>query len=41
MSQVNVRNRNLNKFDKAGNRKKPNWEYRFEAAQVGGKRKQV
>lgn len=41
MSQVNVRNRNLNKFDKDGNRKKPNWEYRFEAAQVGGKRKQI
>lgn len=41
MAQVNVRNRNLNKFDKGGNRKKPNWEYRFEAAQVGGKRKQI
>lgn len=41
MAQVNVRNRNLNKFDKDGNRKKPNWEYRFEAAQVGGKRKQI
>ena len=41
MAQVNVRNRNLNKFDKDGNRKKPNWEYRFEAAQVVGKRKQI
>lgn len=41
MAQVNVRNRNLNKFDKDGNRKKPNWEYRFEAAQVNGKRKQI
>lgn len=41
MAQVNVRNRNQNKFDKDGNRKKPNWEYRFEAAQVDGKRKQI
>lgn len=41
MAQVNVRNRNQNKFDKDGNRKKPNWEYRFEAAQVNGKRKQI
>lgn len=41
MAQVNVRNRNQNKFDKNGNRKKPNWEYRFEAAQVDGKRKQI
>lgn len=41
MATVNVRNRNQNKFDKDGNRKKPNWEYRFEAAQIGGKRKQI
>lgn len=41
MAQVNVRNRNQNKFDKDGNRKKPNWEYRFEAAQVDGRRKQI
>lgn len=41
MAKVNVRNRNQNKFDKDGNRKKPNWEYRFEAAQVDGKRKQI
>ena len=35
MAKVNVRDRNKNKPDK-----KPNWEYRFEAASVGGKRKQ-
>lgn len=41
MASVNVRNRNLNKFDKDGKRKSPNWEYRFEAAQVSGKRRQI
>lgn len=41
MAAINVRNRNANKFDKSGNRKKPNWEYRFEAAQIEGKRKQI
>lgn len=41
MSKVNVRNRNADQFDKSGSRKKANWEYRFEAAQVDGKRKQL
>lgn len=36
MSKVNVRDRNKNKPDK-----KPNWEYRFEAAKVDGKRKHI
>ena len=41
MAQVTARNRNLGKLDKDGKTKKPNWEYRFEAAAIGGKRKQV
>ena len=36
MAKVLVRDRNKNKVDK-----KPNWEYRFEAAKVGGKRKHI
>ncbi len=36
MAKINVRDRNKNKPDK-----KPNWEYRFEAAQVDGKRKHI
>lgn len=36
MAKINVRDRNKNKPDK-----KPNWEYRFEAAKIGGKRKQI
>lgn len=36
MAKVNVRDRNKNKPEK-----KPNWEYRFEAAKVGGKRKHI
>lgn len=41
MGKVTVRNRNANKFDKNGNRKTPNWEYRFEGAKVDGKRNQI
>ncbi len=36
MAKVNVRNRNKNNLDK-----KPNWEYRFEAAKIDGKRKHI
>lgn len=36
MAKINVRDRNKNKPDK-----KPNWEYRFEAAQIEGKRKHI
>lgn len=36
MAKVNVRDRNKNKPDS-----KPNWEYRFEAAPVEGKRKHI
>jgi len=41
MAAVTVRNRNLNKVDKNGKLKKPNWEYRFEAAPIDGKRNQI
>ena len=41
MAKLNVRNRNLNKVDKDGKAKAPNWEYRFEAAKVDGKRKHI
>ena len=34
MAKINVRDRNKNNPDK-----KPNWEYRFEAAKIDGKRK--
>lgn len=36
MAKINIRDRNKNKPDK-----KPNWEYRFEIAKVGGKRQCV
>lgn len=36
MAKINVRDRNKNNPDK-----KPNWEYRFEAAKVEGKRKHI
>ncbi|WP_303341538.1 tyrosine-type recombinase/integrase [uncultured Duncaniella sp.] len=36
MAKINVRDRNKNKPDK-----KPNWEYRFEAARINGKRKHI
>lgn len=41
MAKLNVRNRNKGKFDKDGNAKKPNWEWRFEGAKVDGKRNQI
>ena len=41
MAKVSTRNRNKNKFDKDGKPKKPNWEYRFEAAKIEGKRKHI
>ena len=36
MGKINVRDRNKNNPDK-----KPNWEYRFEAAKIDGKRKHI
>lgn len=36
MAKINIRDRNKNKPDK-----KPNWEYRFEAARIDGKRKHI
>lgn len=41
MGKVSVRNRNLNKFDKNGKPKQANWEYRFEAAKIDGKRRSI
>lgn len=41
MAKLNIRNRNLNKVDKEGKPKPPNWEYRFEAAKIDGKRKHI
>ena len=41
MAKISTRNRNKNKFDKDGKAKKPNWEYRFEAAKIDGKRKHI
>ena len=41
MAKLNIRNRNKGKFDKEGKPKAPNWEYRFEAAKVAGKRQHV
>lgn len=41
MAKLNIRNRNLNKVDKDGKAKAPNWEYRFEGAKVDGKRKHI
>lgn len=41
MAKLNIRNRNKNKFDKDGKPKAANWEYRFEAAKVDGKRKHI
>jgi integrase len=40
MAKINVRNRNKDKYYKDGRPKKPNWEYRFETASVGGNRVQ-
>lgn len=41
MAKLNVRNRNKGKVDKDGKQKAPNWEYRFEAAKVDGKRRHI
>ena len=41
MAKLNIRNRNKGKFDKEGKPKVPNWEYRFEAAKVAGKRQHI
>lgn len=41
MAKLNVRNRNKDKFDKDGKPKAANWEYRFEAAKIDGKRKHI
>lgn len=41
MAKLNIRNRNRDKVDKQGKPKAPNWEYRFEAAKVEGKRRTI
>ena len=41
MAKLNIRNRNKDKLDKEGKPKAPNWEYRFEAAKIDGKRKHI
>lgn len=41
MAKLNIRNRNKNAVDKEGKPKAPNWEYRFEAAKIDGKRKSI
>ena len=41
MAKLNIRNRNAGKHDKEGLPKPPNWEYRFEAAKVDGKRRSI
>lgn len=41
MAKLNIRNRNAGKHDKEGRPKPPNWEYRFEAAKVEGKRRSI
>lgn len=41
MAKLNIRNRNKGKLDKDGKPKAANWEYRFEAAKVDGKRKSI
>lgn len=38
MNGISYTNRNAGKHDKNGNTKKPNWQYRFEGASIGGKR---
>lgn len=38
MAKLNITNRNKDKFDKDGKPKTPNWQYRFEAAKIDGKR---
>ena len=41
MAKLNITNRNKDKFDKDGKPKAPNWQYRFEAAKVDGKRNSI
>lgn len=41
MARLNIRNRNKDKLDAQGKPKPPNWEYRFEAAKIDGKRKHI
>ena len=41
MAKLNVRNRNKDQIDKNGKPKPANWEFRFEAASVDGKRNQI
>lgn len=41
MAKLNIRNRNKDKYDKEGKLKPANWEFRFEAASVDGKRNQI
>lgn len=41
MAKLNIRNRNKDKVDKEGKPKAANWEYRFEAAKIDGKRKSI
>lgn len=41
MAKLNIRNRNKDKVDKDGKPKAANWEYRFEAAKIDGKRKHI
>ena len=41
MARLNIRNRNKDKMDANGKLKPPNWEYRFEAAKIDGKRKHI
>ena len=41
MAKLNITNRNKNQFDKDGKPKPANWQYRFEAARVNGKRNMI
>lgn len=41
MAKLNIRNRNRDKYDKDDKPKPPNWEYRFEAAKIEGKRRSI
>lgn len=41
MAKLNIRNRNKDAIGKDGKPKSPNWEYRFEAAKIDGKRKSI
>lgn len=41
MAKLSIRNRNKGKVDKEGKAKPANWEYRFEAAKIDGKRKHI